>query len=290
MEFKTLHGIEDSELLRVFNEAFADYFVPVKMTLEQMQQKIKSDHIDRDLSVGAFADDRLVGMILHAFDRIDEKNVAYNAATGVVPAYRRQDLTKRMYNFILPRLRERNINEVVLEVITQNAPAIKIYEQIGFEPERNLPCYKGTINAQNNSAAIIRELVHYDWPLLKSFWDFSPTWQNSILALSELRHSNKLYGAFVNNELAGYLVYNPNSKRVQQFAVTPAFRKRGVASALFAHVAEQHEGAVTIINVDGRSEAANGFLKKVGLERFVEQVGMRWEFRSKDDRSVKSCS
>jgi ribosomal protein S18 acetylase RimI-like enzyme len=277
MEFRTLHGIADTELLRVFNESFANYFVPVAMTLEQLQQKIQSDPVDLDLSVGAFDGDRLVGLILHAFARIDGKNIAYNGATGVVPAYRNQGITRRMYEFILPALRARNISSVELEVITKNLPAIKIYEQAGFVAERKLPCYKGNISALDTSAAVIRELPDYDRPLLRSFWDFSPTWQNSMLVLDALKHSNKLFGAFLNEQTVGYLVYNPLSKRVQQFAVDPAFRRQYIGSALFAHVRTLQQEPLVIINVDGSSGAANAFLKKMGMEVYVEQVGMRLE-------------
>ena len=273
--FRTLRGVDENELLRAFNESFANYFVTVQLTPGQLRQKIKSDHVDLDLSVGAFADNKLVGFIHHAFDCIDGVNTVYNGGTGVIPAYRGQGITKRMYDFILPEFRNRNIDVVQLEVISQNAPAVKIYEQIGFVAERMLPCYKGKISAAVNTDVVIRELSSYDWPLLKSFWDFTPTWQNSVLVLNELAQQNKLFGAFINEQHVAYLVYNPVSKRVQQFAVHREFRQRKVASSLFAYVSSMQEEPFIIINVDGRSAGANTFLKKVGMEKYVEQVGMR---------------
>ncbi len=274
-EFRTLRGIDENELLRAFNESFANYFVTVQLTLQDLREMISADHIDLELSAGAFADNKLVGFILHAFDCIDGKNTAYNAGTGVIPDQRGKGITKQMYDFILPALQERKIDVVQLEVIAQNAPAIKIYESIGFTAERRLPCYRGKITAQANSEVTINELSHYDWPLLRSFWNFSPTWQNSVLVLNELKSTNKLFGAFLAEELVGYLVYNPHSKRIQQFAVHPDFRRRKVASTLFAHVSTKQEEAFKVINVDGGDEGVNAFLRRVGMEGYVEQVGMQ---------------
>jgi ribosomal protein S18 acetylase RimI-like enzyme len=273
--FRSLKDTDENQLLHAFNEAFANYFVTVQLTLEQLRQKIRSDHVDLDLCVGAFDNDRLVGFILHAFDCIDGQNTVYNGGTGVIPSHRGQGLTRRMYDCILPKLRERNIDVVLLEVIAQNAPAIKIYESMGFAAERRLPCYRGKIIAHANTDITVQEMTHYDWRILKSFWDFSPTWQNSVLVLNELTAQNKLLGAFRDEQLAGYLVYNPMSKRVQQFAVHPDFRRQHVAATLFAHVSTLQDEPFVIINVDGRSAAANAFLKKMGMEAYVEQVGMR---------------
>lgn len=90
IEFRTLRGVDENELLRVFNQSFADYFVTVQLTFDQLRQKIKADHVDLDLSVGAFADNTLVGFIHHAFNCIDGVNTVYNGGTGVFPAFRCQ--------------------------------------------------------------------------------------------------------------------------------------------------------------------------------------------------------
>lgn len=40
---QTLETIDTSQILQVFNESFADYIVPMKLTEEQLEFKMKSE-------------------------------------------------------------------------------------------------------------------------------------------------------------------------------------------------------------------------------------------------------
>ncbi len=274
MEIRTLKGIHINELLLCFNESFSDYLVPLQLNLDQLLAKIRSDRVDLQYSAGAFMENRLVGFILHGIDRIGDKKVAYNAGTGVIPSQRGQGLTRRMYDFILPVLKAENVDHILLEVIGENLPAIKTYERIGFKPLRKLLCYRGEIHAEINEKITVKELSGFDWEALKKFWDFLPSWQNAIAAVEMVRDTNKTYGARINGRLAGYIIYNPISKRVQQFGVDTRYRRRKAASTLFDFVGEPGS-RITVINVDENSVATQKFLMDIGLEKFTEQVEMK---------------
>lgn len=140
VEIKTLSKISSPELLDCFNLAFSDYLIPMKLTLEQLETKLKTENINREVSVGAFKEKKLVGFVLHGDRNFGKIRRAYNGGTGVIPAERGHGLTKRMYDFILPILESNAFEEVVLEVISNNIPAIKSYQKIGFKPIRNLSC------------------------------------------------------------------------------------------------------------------------------------------------------
>ncbi len=145
IKFKTLSEISLHELAACFNLAFSDYLIPLALSLNQLETKLYSESINKAISIGAFRDGELVGFILHGDRKFGNKRIAYNAGTGVIPAARGQGLTKRMYNFIKPKLTSHSFEEVVLEVISTNIPAIKTYEKVGFEPIRNLSCFKGDL-------------------------------------------------------------------------------------------------------------------------------------------------
>jgi hypothetical protein len=51
MKIQTLEKIDTSQILQVFNESFADYLVPMKLTEEQLEFKMRSDKTDKSLSV-----------------------------------------------------------------------------------------------------------------------------------------------------------------------------------------------------------------------------------------------
>ena len=217
MIIKTLNGVRPEEILEVFNNSFSDYFVPFHLTIAQLHSKLISEKIDFALSVGAFSNERLVGFMLHGFDVIDNKRILYNAGTGVILLERGQGLTKRMYNFMLPKFKEQRIDEVVLEVISKNIQAIKSYEASGFEVIRELACYKGEVRVSVIETDFeIKELKNYNWKIMQSFWDTPPTWQNSKNVINKLKDTNRLIGAFIDNQLVGYLVFNPSNMRIQQ--------------------------------------------------------------------------
>lgn len=275
MEIKTLDSINDVEILDVFNHSFSDYFIPFKLTKEQLVSKMLADRTDLSLSVGVFQEGKLIAFILHGLDIVNSQKLIYNGGTGVIPAKRGLGLTKRMYHFILPYLEERGINKLILEVINENIQAIKSYEKSGFVMKRQLICYKGMANISNPNKNIkVKDLQNYHWKSMEAFWDILPTWQNSNSVLDELKQSNCSLGAYIGNQLIGYVIYNPSNKRIQQIAIHKDFRKKGIASTLIFELIEKYGETLSIINVDKKSIELNSFLKKIGLENSLEQIEM----------------
>jgi ribosomal protein S18 acetylase RimI-like enzyme len=251
MEIKTLKGIETNEILNAFNESFSDYFIPFRLTEEQLVSKMLADKVDLSLSVGVFENGNLIAFILHGFDNINNEKIIYNGGTGVIPKKRGSGLTKQMYHFILPVLKEKGINKLFLEVISENIQAIKSYKKSNYKVERELLCYKGEISISKvNNNLEINKLQDYNWNLMQSFWDISPTWQNSNNVVNELRNTNISLGAYIKNQLVGYIIYNPNNKRLQQIAVNKNFRQRKIASTLMWKLIEEYGNTFSIINVE----------------------------------------
>ena len=276
MEIKTLKGINKKDILNVFNESFSDYFIPIKLTEEILNSKMLADKTDLNLSVGVFENDTLIAFILHGFDVINNEKVIYNGGTGVIPNKRGSGLTKQMYLFILPILKENGINKLILEVITENIQAIRSYEKSGYKIERELLCYKGEIKISNtNNSLEIKKIPNYNWDLMESFWDIYPTWQNSKNVVNKLKLTNISLGAYLKNELVGYIIYNPNNKRIQQIVVSKDFRQQKVASTLIFKLIGAYGNTFSIINVDKRFKNVNSFLEKIGFEKNLEQFEMK---------------
>jgi len=276
MKIKVLRGISKKDILTVFNESFSDYFIPFQLTEEQLDSKMFADKVNLNLSVGVFENGNLIAFILHGFDKINSEKIIYNGGTGVIPKKRGLGLTKQMYHFILPVLKEKGINKLFLEVITENMQAIKSYEKSGYKIERELLCYEGEISISNiNNNLEINKLQDYNWNLMQSFWDISPTWQNSNNVVNKLRNTNFSLGAYINNQLVGYIIYNPNNKRLQQIAINKNFRQRKIASTLMWKLIEEYGNTFSIINVDKSSKPLNTFLQKIGLEKNLEQLEMK---------------
>lgn len=280
MEIKTLKGVAETTILNTFNHAFSDYFVTFKLTQEQLHSKLIADKVNLEVSVGVFEDGHLIAFILHALEHIGSKKVVYNAGTGVVPDKRGQGLTKQMYQFILPILKVQEVDDLLLEVISENVQAITSYEKSGYTKVRDLPCYKGTVMPlEVNDAIQLKTLETYDWQVMTSFWDTTPTWQNAQHVVDSLKADNIYLGAHINKQLVGYVIFNPKTKRLQQLAVDKAYRKRKVASTLIQQLITEHGTELSAINVDSRSKALIAFIETIGLKQFLSQIEMKLELK-----------
>ena len=275
MKIATLENSSTDEIVDCFNEAFSDYIIPLQLRKEHLETKIASENVQFSLSVGAFKNNQLIGFMLHCVDTINGEKVLYNAGTGVIPAERGNNYTAKMYQFLLPQLVDHGINKIRLEVIAENKPALKTYQNTGFTTVRELNCYKGVVEINEVPSKFkILHLSTYDWTALKPFWDCEPSFQNGIMVVDNLFTTNISIGIFDDDLLIGYLIYNPGSKRIHQFAVSKNYRNKGVATQLFQYVAGNYSAEITVINVDGSSEGANKFLESIGLKYFIKQYEM----------------
>jgi ribosomal protein S18 acetylase RimI-like enzyme len=275
LEIKTLEDTRTADILECFNLAFSDYQTPTKLTLSQLESKMRSENVLRKYSIGVFDGERLVGLVLHGYDVIDNKKTLYNAGTGVIPECRGQKLTERMYAFGLPEFRKAGIERIRLEVITDNLRAYKVYKRIGFDEKRTLCCYKGAVHLSTAMPEnMIRKVESPDWDKLKSYCISGPTWQNSLATISRSAGDSEVWGIYYKEELAGYLAYIPDRKRVQLFAVKPECRRQRLASSLFGNIASMYGPGLSVVNIDIKDTVTNSFLLSIGLSEFARQYDM----------------
>jgi len=278
MEFKTLADITIDELLSVFNHSFSDYVVPFHLTKEVLVSKIAAEKLDLSLSAGAFEDGKLVGFILQSEKIENGEKIIYNGGTGVIPESRGKGLVRKMYDFIIPVLKERNADTLLLEVIEGNQPAIRAYENLGFTIVRRLLCFNGNIKQEKGNIEVsIRDLKNFQWNVLRSFWDIEPSWQGSVFVLDPMPENYVALGAYEGENLVGYIVYGPVSRKIYQFAVDKSYRNQGIGTKLFNAIREKNNGqTVALNNVDDSSESTGKFLsEKVGLNNWLSQFEMK---------------
>ena len=122
----------------------------------------------------------------------------------------------------------------------------------------------------------IREIVEPDWPLLMTFWDGRPSWQNSVDALKRSQKLKTILGAFSDGKCVGYIVFSSKFGRVAQLAVAREHRNRGIDTALlYAMQAEMSEGfSMQVINIDKSLTGAMNFFTKHGFYERLSQYEM----------------
>lgn len=274
--FKTLECIDTRDIHAAFLSAFSDYSVAVDMPYEKFTIFLKANGFEPSLSAGAFVDGRLCGFILNGIRLRQGVLTAYDGGTGVVPACRRQGFTKHMFTFCLPLLQSAGVSRYVLEVIQDNEPALRFYRSFGFSIARGLICCRAGKDKLGGdcTAARIVDVGGLDIDATE-FWDYSPTWQNTLDSINAVPEQCAAAVIEVGGRTAGYGIINRKSGRVYQLAVKRDCRGRGAGSQLFYKLAEQTAAEnIAFLNVDGGCAGMLGFLKNHGFEEYVRQYEM----------------
>lgn len=126
-------SLDPAELVRVFNLGFSDYLVPMQMDEAALADHIANNDIDLECSRVA-VDVEPVGFALVARRGTE----AWIGGMGTSPAYRRIGLGARTLTAAIEAAAAVGVAAVWLEVLEENAPAIGLYERLGFERVRHL--------------------------------------------------------------------------------------------------------------------------------------------------------
>src|SRR2546428_11253834 len=117
-----------------FNDAFSDYDIPARYTVEYLINLVARRGYRPDLAVGAFDGKRLVGFVFNCLD----DDAAYNSGTGVVISHRRRGIARQLMQRSIDTLPAKRY---ILEVIETNERAAALYCDLGFVETRRGQCW-----------------------------------------------------------------------------------------------------------------------------------------------------
>jgi ribosomal protein S18 acetylase RimI-like enzyme len=138
LDCRFLRSDEFTDIHKTFLEGFSDYLIKFELTERQFQNHITLNAVDLNRSAGCFVDHRAVGLSLNGFGSWEGIRTVYDAGTAVVPDYRRRGVSRSMFDWMIPMFTNEGFGQFLLEVITHNDPAVKLYEQLGFRKTREL--------------------------------------------------------------------------------------------------------------------------------------------------------
>lgn len=166
------------EVADAFNAAFEGYFVPLTLTPQAYERRMRGENLDPHASYGYSNGGDSVALILVARRGWTTRV----AAMAVTPGFRGQGLGRRMLMKVVDEARARGDRSVILEVLEQNHVALGLYQKCGFNIKRRLvgfTCQKAASSV--NYAGRLSEIDPYhvgqliaqqeirDWP-----WNLAP--------------------------------------------------------------------------------------------------------------------
>ncbi len=279
VEIKSLATTDFETIIKAFSQAFADY--DIQLNAEELKTMWKRRGFNPALSFAAFEGSTIVAFTLNGIGDFNGIKMAYDTGTGTLPAYRGQGLATNIFEYSIPYLKEAGINHYLLEVLQHNTKAVSVYRNIGFEVTRELNYFFWTNEEINNqlkdstTSCSIERISIAEHPFVSEFWDFHPSWQNSFESIRRTSNDFTSLGAFINNKLAGYCIFEPNSGDITQIAVDKPFRRKGIASLLLHEASKLNKTVKTkLINTDTSCISIVAFLKAKNIDIAGKQFEM----------------
>jgi len=276
---RTLNQEDIQQMSNAFNAAFEDYPIKLQFSLEDFRKKfIDKLNIDFNLSCGAFSGDRLVAFIFHSLENYEGKKTAYNGGTGVVQDFRGSQLTLKLYDFIIPLLMDKLVEQCILEVMDTNYRAVKVYQSVGFRQSKIFRCYKlESLKCElpKNEDILFKKTNYLELETLCNFDDVASSFLDlPVLLKKNLKNEEKVI-AIKEDQIIGYAIFQLNG-RISRLSVHQAYRKNKTGTGLIGFIYKYlKERPLTVMNVNENAVGLNSFLSSVGFKNELNQFEFR---------------
>ncbi|MDE6418642.1 MAG: GNAT family N-acetyltransferase [Duncaniella sp.] len=277
---RNLAGVGFDEVAGAFAEAFADY--DIRIDPKSLADMLRRRGMRPELSFAAFDGGRIVSFILNGIGTFDGRLTAYDTGTGTVPDFRGRGLTDRIFAYSLAPLRDAGVGVYLLEVLTHNIPAVKIYERQGFGIAREFDCFGGDVDSviatagqKANLDITINRVSPEEISSHAGWMEFAPSWQNSFESIHRNPDAFVCLMAFEGGEPVGFGVSETAYGDITQLAVAHDRRRRGIGSRLLAELTRMsHLPRIKALNIPVEATSAAGFLLASTLTPTCRQYEM----------------
>jgi len=281
--FKSLKGISFDLIFEAFDNAFTDYEIQFKK--EEVRAMLHRRGFVPELSFAAFNQDEIISFTLNGIGLFNGVKTAYDTGTGTIKEFRGRGLASKIFTHSIPILKEAGVSSYVLEVLQHNTSAVSVYKKLGFQVSREFNYFSEPKDVfqfrvkELPSDYSIHQIDETYFKFVSDFWDFTPSWQNSLEAIMRKSDDFKKIGVFKEQQLIGYCIFEPISGDISQLAVDKNFRRKGIATNLIQEVLKfTTSNSVKMINTDVKCESITEFMKSGSVAPKGKQFEMMLEF------------
>ena len=266
--------LTSEELCALFNRCYADYFVPIQLTPEAFAGMAASYDLDLAASAVGMAEDAPAGFALLGA----RGKRGWIGGMGVAPGARGGGHGRALMLAVLQAARARGLASVDLEVLVQNAPAIRIYETLHFRDRRPLDVWTRAPGAPPPGAddPAVEPLAVAECLARHAALHAAPApWQRDLPALERAAARLAALGEREGGAVAAYALYRAEGAKLQLLDLgaapgLPESRLEALLRALF----RAHPGATaSLVNLPADDPAA-GALARLGAVAKLRQREM----------------
>lgn len=249
-----------AETADLLNRGFADYLVPIRLSESALLHGVRQDGIDLASSRVILRGGEAVGAALIARRGWTSRL----AGMAIVPQARDQGIGHWCMAQLMNEARTRGERVMVLEVIEQNTPAVRLYQGCGFRVQRRLVSYVAS-QFQGVADDELEEVDLYQVARLVTAYGLPDLpWQISGESLAQVGPPNRAYrlGA------AYVAISNPDDAQgaVRSLLVRPEGRRQGQAIRLLRAMMTEYPDKVWQVPALCPEEIG-GVFEKAGFAR-----------------------
>jgi ribosomal protein S18 acetylase RimI-like enzyme len=244
----------------LLTRGFADYVVPIRLNAAALLAMIRQDSVDPGASRIVLDEGEPVGAALIARRGWTSRL----AGMALIPESRARGIGEQLVRRLLAEAAGRGERAMTLEVIEQNARAVRLYERCGFRTDRRLVGFAGRPRVE----APVRKAEEVDIrEVARALTAWGPAdlpWQLSGETLAQAGAPGLAY----RDGPAFVALSDPSGPTVMVRALVtePASRRRGLATALLRDVMARHPDREWRVSAVWPEELG-GVFAKLGLER-----------------------
>lgn len=251
-----------SDLVQFLNQGFEDYFVPIQFNTDTFLTMLRKDGTDLTTSRVLLLDEQPCGIALIARRGWTSRL----AAMGIARQARGKGIGSWFMEELINEARQREEREMVLEVIEQNAAAVRLYQKSGFDAVRRLFGFtRNEKTAQEIEKSSLQEIDLREMSRLISQHGLPDLpWQLSGESIAQMNPPARAY----QKGQAYIVVSNPAAERVVIWSllVEPGGRGNRLGTDMLKNVIANHTGKTWHVPAVFPEEFAKVF-KRAGFEQ-----------------------
>lgn len=271
LSFHSARRYTPEQLSALMNAVYADYAVSIHRDAAGFSAMVAAFDIDLGASHVAVREGERIAIALLGV----RGQRGWIGGMGVLPAYRGQRTGLKVMQAAIRSARQLGLRSIDLEVLVKNAPALRIYEELGFRRRRTLDAWlrdsDATFPLPPQQAAepldVSTCLAAFD-----ELHSVTPPWQRDLPSLQRRKDSPLGLGLTRDGQVTAYVLYRMEGAEigVLDAAAAPGRRTSTIESVFRTLIRDRSGSALRFVNLP-QDDPVSSAMRRIGADIDVKR-------------------